>query len=227
MSNFILLALLVRVSSGPAPATGSDAEVERQIRRLGFGLLVLFLILFAQINYIQVFAADRIANDPRTPSGSSEAEYEVDRGSILANDGDHGPGVEPQELGRPEVPTAVSAGPALRAPHRLLLVRLRAQRARAVVQRLPRRRRRRAPAADAGRPRPRTRQARRDDRHDAGPRDPGRGGAGGRGRAGRRRGRGRGARDRQRPRAGRRTDATTRTRSRRRTRRSSARRGTS
>lgn len=60
--------------------------MERQIRRLGFGLLALFLILFAQINYIQVFAADRIANDPANALRLLRAEYEVDRGSILAND---------------------------------------------------------------------------------------------------------------------------------------------
>jgi penicillin-binding protein A len=60
--------------------------VERQIRRLGVGLLALFLILFAQINYLQVFAADRIANDPANALRLLRAEYEVDRGSILAND---------------------------------------------------------------------------------------------------------------------------------------------
>lgn len=61
--------------------------MERQIRRLGAGLLVLFLLLFAQINYIQVFAADRIENDPANALRLLRAEYDVDRGSILANDG--------------------------------------------------------------------------------------------------------------------------------------------
>jgi peptidoglycan glycosyltransferase len=60
--------------------------VEQQIRRLGAGLLALFLVLFAQINYIQVFAADRIENDPANALRLLRAEYEVDRGSILAND---------------------------------------------------------------------------------------------------------------------------------------------
>ena len=60
--------------------------MERQIRRLRAGLLALFLILFAQINYIQVFAADRIANHPANALRLLRAEYEVDRGSILAND---------------------------------------------------------------------------------------------------------------------------------------------
>ena len=38
--------------------------MERQIRRLGVALMVLFVIAFAQVNYLQVFAADRIADDP-------------------------------------------------------------------------------------------------------------------------------------------------------------------
>jgi len=61
--------------------------VDRQIRRLGAALLLLFLAVFAQINYVQVFAADRIANDPANAKRQLIAEYEVDRGSILARDG--------------------------------------------------------------------------------------------------------------------------------------------
>lgn len=61
--------------------------MDPQIRRLGAALLVLFLALFAQINYVQVFAADRIEEDPANAKRQLIAEYEVDRGSILANDG--------------------------------------------------------------------------------------------------------------------------------------------
>ncbi len=61
--------------------------MERQIRRLGLALLVLFLIVFAQINYIQVFAADRIADHDANAKRQLIAEYKVDRGSILAADG--------------------------------------------------------------------------------------------------------------------------------------------
>jgi peptidoglycan glycosyltransferase len=61
--------------------------VERQIRRLGAGMLVLFLALLVQINYLQVFAADRIANDPANANRLLKAEYAVARGAILANDG--------------------------------------------------------------------------------------------------------------------------------------------
>jgi len=61
--------------------------VDRQIRKLGIALLALFLIAFAQVNYIQVFAADRIAEDPANAQRQLIAEYKVDRGSILAADG--------------------------------------------------------------------------------------------------------------------------------------------
>lgn len=61
--------------------------MQRQIRRLGLALLALFLIAFAQVNYIQVFAADRIANDPANAKRQLIAEYQVDRGSVLAADG--------------------------------------------------------------------------------------------------------------------------------------------
>jgi peptidoglycan glycosyltransferase len=62
--------------------------VERQIRRLAVGLLVLFLALFAQVNYLQVFAADRIEDNPANAFRQLKAEYAVDRGSILAADGE-------------------------------------------------------------------------------------------------------------------------------------------
>ncbi len=61
--------------------------MDRQIRRLGAGMLVLFLALLVQINYLQVFAADRLANDPANANRLLKAEYAVNRGSILANDG--------------------------------------------------------------------------------------------------------------------------------------------
>jgi len=61
--------------------------VERQIRQLAAALLGLFLVVFVQVNYLQVVAADRIANDPANAKRQLIAEYEVDRGSILAADG--------------------------------------------------------------------------------------------------------------------------------------------
>ncbi len=61
--------------------------MERQIRRLGAGMLVLFVVLLVEINYLQVFAADRLANNPANANRLLKAEYAVHRGSILANDG--------------------------------------------------------------------------------------------------------------------------------------------
>jgi peptidoglycan glycosyltransferase len=60
--------------------------VDREIRRLALALLALFLILFVQINYVQVFAADRLADNPANATRRLIAEYQIDRGSILASD---------------------------------------------------------------------------------------------------------------------------------------------
>ena len=59
--------------------------MDRQIRRLGVAFLVLFLLLFAQLNYLQVFAANRLANNPANQRLLLE-EYDVKRGAILARD---------------------------------------------------------------------------------------------------------------------------------------------
>ena len=61
--------------------------MDRQIRRLALAMLVLFLVLFAQINYVQVFAAQRLEDNPANATRRLIAEYGVDRGSILASDG--------------------------------------------------------------------------------------------------------------------------------------------
>ena len=59
--------------------------MERQIRRLAFGFLALFVILMAQVNYLQVFAADELANNPANKRLLIQ-EYDVQRGQILARD---------------------------------------------------------------------------------------------------------------------------------------------
>jgi penicillin-binding protein A len=61
--------------------------VERRIRRLGISLVVLFTVLFGQLAYVQVFAADAIKNHPANFSRQLIAEYNVQRGSILTADG--------------------------------------------------------------------------------------------------------------------------------------------
>jgi peptidoglycan glycosyltransferase len=61
--------------------------MERRIRRLGITLVVLFAIVFGQLAYVQVFAADDIKNHPANFSRQLIAEFNVQRGKILTTDG--------------------------------------------------------------------------------------------------------------------------------------------
>jgi penicillin-binding protein A len=61
--------------------------VDRQIRKTGIGMVVLFGLLFAQLAYVQVFAAARIRNNPADTARQIIAEYRVERGAILAANG--------------------------------------------------------------------------------------------------------------------------------------------
>lgn len=60
--------------------------MDRQIRRLGIAFLVLFVVLFVQINYVQVFGAENLANNSANAKRELIAEYSIDRGEILASD---------------------------------------------------------------------------------------------------------------------------------------------
>jgi penicillin-binding protein A len=59
--------------------------MNRQIRRLGFAFVGLFVLLFAAVNYIQVYAASDLANNPSNQRLLLQ-EYNVHRGQILARD---------------------------------------------------------------------------------------------------------------------------------------------
>lgn len=59
--------------------------MDRQIRRLAIGFLVLFAALAVNLNYLQVIAADDLANNNANKRLLIE-EYDVDRGLILASD---------------------------------------------------------------------------------------------------------------------------------------------
>jgi peptidoglycan glycosyltransferase len=61
--------------------------MERRIRRLGIAIVVLFLLVFAQLAYVQVFAADEIRGHPANFSRQLIAEYNVERGRIYTRDG--------------------------------------------------------------------------------------------------------------------------------------------
>jgi peptidoglycan glycosyltransferase len=61
--------------------------MDRRIRRLTIALMALFVLLFAQISYVQVFHAAAIADNPANARRQLIAEYKVFRGPILASDG--------------------------------------------------------------------------------------------------------------------------------------------
>ena len=61
--------------------------MDRRVRRLTIALSGLFVLLFAQISYVQVFHADAIAGDPANARRQLIAEYKVFRGPLLASDG--------------------------------------------------------------------------------------------------------------------------------------------
>jgi len=60
--------------------------VNRQIRRLGIAMVMLFVILFAAVNYLQVYGASGLANNSANPRTIVQS-FAIDRGEILAADG--------------------------------------------------------------------------------------------------------------------------------------------
>jgi peptidoglycan glycosyltransferase len=60
--------------------------MEQQIRRVSFGLVVAFVIVFLQLNYLQIFAAEDIASN-QANIRRRLAEYAIKRGDILTSDG--------------------------------------------------------------------------------------------------------------------------------------------
>src|SRR4051794_14693944 len=62
--------------------------MDRRVRRLTLAGMGLFVLLFAQISYVQVFHAEAIANDPANAFRQLIAEYKVFRGPIMASDGE-------------------------------------------------------------------------------------------------------------------------------------------
>ncbi|MBV9664443.1 MAG: penicillin-binding protein 2, partial [Actinobacteria bacterium] len=58
----------------------------KQVRTLGIALMVLFGILFVQLNYLQVVHADKLAKDPRNTRRITR-DFTRDRGDIQTSDG--------------------------------------------------------------------------------------------------------------------------------------------
>lgn len=59
--------------------------MQRQIRRVGVGIVALFLAVFLQLNYLQIFAAERIASNPANLRALLR-EYSIKRGDIITRD---------------------------------------------------------------------------------------------------------------------------------------------
>jgi peptidoglycan glycosyltransferase len=60
--------------------------MERQIRALAIGFLILFVALAANVNYIQVIAAEDLYNNNANLKRQLIDEFNVDRGEIVASD---------------------------------------------------------------------------------------------------------------------------------------------
>lgn len=60
--------------------------MNRSVRRVGLAVTVLFLVLVGQLTYLQVFAAERLADDPRNVRAMVR-DYSRPRGEIVTSDG--------------------------------------------------------------------------------------------------------------------------------------------
>ena len=61
--------------------------MQPQIRRVALGLVALFVAVFVQLNYVQIFAAERIARNPANILNLIR-QYSIKRGTILTRDGE-------------------------------------------------------------------------------------------------------------------------------------------
>ena len=96
--------------------------MNRPIRRVGYAVTVLILLLVAQLTYLQVVDADNLANDPKNVR-SQLKEYNRARGKILTADGQIVAQSVPTTTRRLQVPAPVPAGGPVRARGRLPVVR--------------------------------------------------------------------------------------------------------
>ncbi|MEA2447075.1 MAG: penicillin-binding protein [Actinomycetota bacterium] len=58
-----------------------------QIRKVGIGLVIAFTAVFLQLNYVQIFAAEKIAENNANPRALLQ-QYSIKRGDILTLDGE-------------------------------------------------------------------------------------------------------------------------------------------
>ena len=129
MANWLLIALLLRISDAarrpadaaagrharrrrhpPAQAArrsdGGDPAVNAPLRKAGVVIMVLFGLLFANLNWVQAYKADEYRTSGQQPAGSRSHEYERQRGRssrptasrVAEQRGDHGHAEVPAHL---------------------------------------------------------------------------------------------------------------------------------
>ena len=67
-------------------ASQSMKGVNERVRLVGVGAVTLIVVLFAMLNYLQIFHANALDNNPHNTRGII-SEYEQPRGAILSADG--------------------------------------------------------------------------------------------------------------------------------------------
>ena len=99
VANFVILALLMRISDenaagrgrgrrarSPDDRGGSGQTVNRAIGRVGTAVIVLLLLLIGQLTYLQVIDANTLAKDPRN-TRTYLKDFTRPRGEIISADG--------------------------------------------------------------------------------------------------------------------------------------------
>ena len=103
--------------SGGGDDPGGVAEVNRALKRISIAVLVMFLILLVNVNYLQGFETASLADRPDNDRASSD-NNQVQRGDIVTADGVHDRHHKPLH-GPVQVPADLHRRPGLRAGHRL------------------------------------------------------------------------------------------------------------
>src|SRR6201999_4063552 len=72
---------------GGGTDTGGDAEVNRALRRISIAVLVIFVLLLINVNYLQGFQPASLASKPGNSRAFYAAQNSYERGSIVTADG--------------------------------------------------------------------------------------------------------------------------------------------
>ena len=142
MANYILLALLIRISDQSAHRRAapcwpgrrtSRAGVNKQIKILAVVILVCYTALFVKLNQVQILDAANL-NGRIDNTRTLQRDFNQPRGDIVTADGAVAATSEPRRAALRYQRTYPDGRP-VRPRHRLLLVRPPVRRRRAVLQR--------------------------------------------------------------------------------------------